>query len=171
MDDIQIISTTAGSPAENDQDLLKALGTMTVRFNVLENYLSNLIAIKAHMLLIGPSYEYISKEMMFFQKIKLAGNFITDPIKSRLMKLNDSRNKIIHGLYTANGATGKISLSYRNEIIEDLIDFVQRLNEEISNLGIEIHKIMIYPHKLGEATDAREGSENLSEIHEDSLTG
>ncbi len=158
MDDIQIIATTAGSPAENDQELLKVLGTMTARFNVLENYLSNLIATKSHILLTGPSYEYISKEMMFFQKLKLSGNFITEPIKSRLMSLNDSRNKIIHGLYSANGGTGIISLRYRNQVIENFTPFVQDLNEEISALSIEIHNIMIYPQRLGETNDAREES-------------
>ena len=158
MDDIQIIATTAGSPAENDQGLLKILGTMTVRFNILENYLSNLIAMKTGMLLNGPSYEYISREMMFFQKIKLSGNFITEAIKSRLMTVNDKRNKIIHGLYSANGGTGRIRINYRNEVIEDLSQFVQELNEEISSLSTEIHNIMIYPHRLGETNDAREAS-------------
>lgn len=150
MDDIQVTAVSgAASPAENDPELLIALGTMTVRFNVLENYLSDLIATKSGMILKGSSYDYISKEMMFFQKTKLAGNFISEPIQKRLMKLNDSRNKIIHGLYSQNMGSKKISLSYRNEVIEDLVNYVNGLNTEISELCIEIHNIMIYPLKLG----------------------
>ncbi len=150
MEDIQITAVSgAVSPAEADEELLKALGTMTVRFNVLENYLSTLIATKSHMLLIGPSYDYISKEMMFFQKIKLAATHLTEPIRNRLMELNNRRNKIIHGLYSTNGATGQISLSYKNEVIENLNEFVNSISEEISALSIEIHNVIIYPHKLG----------------------
>lgn len=150
MEDIQITAILgAVSPAETDPKLITSLGTMTVRFNVLEDYLSTLITTKTGMLLKGPTYDYISKEMMFFQKVKLAGTFIPESIQKRLLELNNNRNKIIHGLYSANGKTGLISLNYRNEVIDDLTEFVNGLNKGISDLSNEIHNIIIYPNKLG----------------------
>ncbi len=146
----QTIMTSWRSPAEDDNELLSFLGTMTVRFNVLELYLSIFIALKMKINMKGETYDHISNEMMFLEKVKILGSYLPDGLKSRLKKINTNRNKIIHGLFSLNMKSKKITKQYKKKTIDNLNHFLFEVNTEISNLCKEIHKIIIHPIKLEE---------------------
>lgn len=150
MNDIQIIAVSGYvSPAESDAELLKLIGIMTIRFNVLENCLATLICLKKGILMIGKPYDDI-QEMSFVKKIIDSVDYVPKEIKIRLFELNINRNKIIHGLYKMNGGTKKITMIHKGKIISDVNDFLLNMNQEISDLSTEIHNIIIYPNKLDE---------------------
>ncbi len=149
MDDIQIIAMSGYvSPAENDGELLKLLGVMTIRFNILERNLSTLIALKMSMSMVGDSWDYIPEEMSFSQKVKLSTQYIPVEVKTRLFILNSKRNKIIHGLFSMNGGSKKIIVTHKKTQIDNIIEFLSEINTEISDLATETHNIMSFPLKL-----------------------
>ncbi len=147
--DIQIIAVSGQvSPAEKDEELVKLLGVLAMRFNILETYLSNMLGLKMGIMLKGESYDYISEEMSFLQKIKLSSTYLPIEIKSRLTSINKKRNKILHGTFLQNHTTKEIKLRYKKEEIKNINKFTVSLNAEISGLSGEIHNIMIRPNKL-----------------------
>jgi hypothetical protein len=142
------------SPLEEDQKILEKIGLFTVLFNLIEDNLS-----MEFVYIINQTNQEFKLILDFlysqqiFTKLNILKNFTGNDICSKIIKINDFRNHLSHGVYGKN-SSGFISNSnfisnskrtkeggYKDLLLDEKIldDFIKR-ERDILN---EFHKLRL----------------------------